>query len=143
MSPTEQEDFQTRCAAAAQAAHSAGVSYAKVPNQFAIAVTGKGAAPSTFPIVTDKATWRETTPDEAFFVVLGDVYAWVVARLDDAKLKALENNTVVLKEIDRESREQLANLRALVVHAGSGDALKTMWAAAGLNVVALNGLALS
>lgn len=143
MPPTDRDDFLTRCGAAAGAARSAGVSYVKVPGQFAISVSGHGGSASTFPIVTDKETWRETTPDEAFFVVLGDVYAWVVARLDETKLKVLENDAAALKEIRRESGEQLANLRALVAHAGGEDALKALWSAAGLNVAALNGLALS
>jgi hypothetical protein len=74
--------------------------------------------------------------------VLGDVYAWVSARLDDTKLNALQNDAA-LEEIRRESGEQLANLRALAAHAGSVDALKVLWSAAGLNVAALGSLALT
>ena len=142
MSPTEQENFIARCTAAAGAARAAGVSYAKVPGQCAIAVSGNGGAASVFPIVTDLRTWRETSPEEAFFVVLGDVYAWAAARVDDAKLSRLGHDSATLGELRRESDEQLANLRALAAHAGGLAGLKSLWAAAGLAAAAVEGLTL-
>ncbi len=134
--------FMSRCGQTAVAARSAGITYAKVANYCAIAVSGNGGGATIFPVVTDVDSWKQTTPDEAFFVVLGDVYAWAASRLDDAKLLKVEDESAA-GEIRREFGEQQSKLQALIAHAGGLPGLRTLWAAAGLNVAALNGLALS
>lgn len=142
---SERDQFLLHCEAAAAAARSAGMSFGKVPGYCAIEVRGHGSEASAFPIVSDERTWRETSAEEAFYGMLCDVYAWAVARVDDAKLARLakDEDALAREEIRREVGEQLVHLRALAAHAGGIDALKDVWAAGGLEPAALDGLRLT
>jgi hypothetical protein len=58
----------------------------------------------TFPIVTDARTWRETTVEEAFYVVLVDAYGWTSA-------KDTLSNPVPLATLDETEKSEIPIMR--------------------------------
>ena len=138
MESRDRSDFETRCAGVAQAARNAGLSFAKAPKGHALVISGNGRE-LTFPIATDEADWRKTSPEAALYVVLLDAHGWASANLDDATLATLdatERGEVPL--LRKDLGEEMGRVRDLAVMLGGADGLGRLWAAAALDATPLS-----
>jgi hypothetical protein len=135
---TNREVFIARCERVAATARAAGLSVSKMPDAFAVVVARNGKS-YPFPIVTDERDWSETTPEEAFYSVITDAFAWCAARPGEtgfATLDAIERSEV--PQIKRDLEEQLTRVAELTELLGGSDAMRRIWEVAGIdaNVVA-------
>ncbi|MFI5303037.1 MAG: hypothetical protein ACHREM_33525 [Polyangiales bacterium] len=127
------EDFVKRCERVAEYARAAGLTLTKMPHAFAVVVARNGKS-VPFPVVTDDAEWRETTPEEAFYCAVTDAFAWCAARPGEAAfatLDAIERSEVPV--IKRDLETQLARVRDLTELLGGMDALRRLWEEAGID----------
>jgi len=133
---TTREAFQVRCAQVAAAVAEAGASVTKAPKDFAV-VVARDSESVTFPIVTDARDWRDTTPEEALYAALTDLFAWASARPGEeafATLDATEKTAIPLIRRDLES--DVERLRALARVLGGMDNVRRAWQAAGIDAAA-------
>lgn len=133
METSTQEDFLRRCERVGAYAREAGLTLTKMQHVFAVTVARNGQS-IPFPIVSDEADWRETTPEEAFYCAVTDAFAWCSARPGEtafATLDATERSEVPI--IKRDLEEQLARVRDLVALIGGMDAMRRLWEAAGID----------
>jgi hypothetical protein len=127
-----------RCERVAETARAAGLTLSKVPNAFAVVVARDGKS-FPFPIVTDERQWQQTSPEEAFYAVVTDAFAWCSARPGEtsfATLDAIERSEV--PQIKRDLQEQLKRVAELSELLGGAEAMRRIWEVAGIdpNVVA-------
>lgn len=136
MDSSERTTFIARATAVAAAAQRLGVTLSKSPRAFEL-IAEAGGNRITFPVVSDARDWRETTAEEAFYVMLLDAHEWALARLDDSML-----TTIPLGERDqvpamrREEASALQRLQALATLLGGEDHLADLFNAAGLSPLA-------
>jgi hypothetical protein len=90
--PSEQDVYLSRCLRVSAAATAAGLEMRKAEKAHALEVSSSSSHGQmvVFPIVTDDRTWKETTVEEAFYVVLLDARGWSNAKLDDVTVGALD-----------------------------------------------------
>lgn len=141
METQTREAFQSRCAQVAAVIQQSGATVAKAPKDFAVVVSGAGVS-VTFPIVTDERDWRETTPEEALYAALIDLFAWASAKPNDASfasLDATEKSEVPF--VKRDFDAEVERLRALAQIAGGMDTVRRAWQAAGIDPAATASIA--
>ena len=125
--------FLARCARVAVAAQTGGLVLRKIDAPGPILEIERAGKSVTFPIVTDERTWKETTPDEAFYAVLVDARGWESATFDDVALAAMDAaEQADLPTIKRDLSTELGRVDALADVLGGKDALRTLYNAAGL-----------
>jgi hypothetical protein len=132
--PSDRDVYVSRCLRVAAAAGAAGLTLRKL-KQPALEVARDGKAVS-FPIVTDPRTWRDTTVEEAFYVVLVDARGWSAA-------KDTLNSPVALATLDETEKteiplmrkdlgDELDRVKTLAEMLGGEDKLDSLYATADL-----------
>jgi hypothetical protein len=81
--------YLAKCRLLYAAASAGGLSFQKVDRPHALEVSGNGKS-VVFPIVTDDRTWKQTTVEEAFYVVLLDAQGFSNASLDDLMVVSVQ-----------------------------------------------------
>ncbi|GAC1530195.1 MAG: hypothetical protein NVS2B8_18190 [Vulcanimicrobiaceae bacterium] len=86
----DRDAFYARCLRVTSVATAAGVTMRKSEGRGkpTLSVSGNGKTVE-FPIVTDDRAWRETSVEEAFYVVLLDAREWSGAHVDEASIATL------------------------------------------------------
>lgn len=133
--PSDRERYVARCLRVSAAVQNRGVTLRKVTGQHALEIAS-AAGSVVFPIVTDERAWRETTIEEAFYVVLLDARGWSGAHVDDASVATLddvESSEVPL--IRRDLSDELARIGRLQQVLGGADRLNDLWETAELTAV--------
>lgn len=133
--PSDRDVYVSRCLRVAAAAGAAGLKLRKLSTP-ALEVSGNGKS-IAFPIVTDARTWRETTVEEAFYVVLVDARGWSSASStlnDPAALASLDDTEkteipLVHKDLD----DELQRVKSLADMLGGEDKLSALYATAELS----------
>jgi len=129
-SPTEREVFYARCLRVAAAAASAGVTMEKSGTRVrpTLEIVGNEKRVE-FPIVTDESAWRETSVEEAFYVVLLDARAWSNAHLDQASMATIVDDveSAELPLIRKDLGEEIARIAILADIVGGRAKLEEMW----------------
>jgi hypothetical protein len=137
---TTRQAFQARCTQVAAIIEQTGATVAKAPKEFAV-VVARGGASVSFPIVTDPRDWRETTPDEALYAALTDLFAWASAHTDDAVVATLDaTEKEELPAIRRDLGAEVERLRALAQIVGGMDPVRRAWQAAGIDAAAASAI---
>ena len=129
--PGEQSIFTSRCLRVGMAATAAGATLRKAAGKAPALEVERAGKSVTFPIVTDDRAWRETTVEEALYVVLVDARGWLGAKLDDIPVATLDadgNEQAPL--IKRDFSAELSRIAQLADVLGGDDALQTLYAAA-------------
>ena len=131
----EREAFYARCLRVASAANAAGATLRKSEGRAkpALEVSGNGKSVE-FPIVTDDRAWKETTVEEAFYVVLVDARGWSSAQVDDKSVATLVDDTerAELPLIRKDLGEEIARIAVLADILGGRAKLEEIWATAEL-----------
>jgi hypothetical protein len=131
--PTDRDVYISRCLRVAAEAQAAGLTMLKCGPLPTLKISRNGRE-VTFPIVTDTRTWRETTVEEAFYVVLVDAYGWtsasdslgndgVITSLDESEKNGLP---VMRKDLGLE----LERIKSLADMLGGNDKLHALYATA-------------
>jgi len=135
---SERTTFIARAGAVAAAAGRLGITLRKSPRAFELIAEAAGNR-ITFPIVSDAQDWRETSAEEAFYVMLLDAHEWALARLDDAMIATLPSvEQDEVPAMRREEASALQRLQALATLLGGEDRLTDLFNAAGLSPVTVS-----
>ncbi len=94
----------------------------------ALDVSGNGKSVA-FPIVTDARAWKETTVEEAFYVVLVDALGWSSANLDASSMATLVDDVEreELPLIRKDLGDAIARVAALAEVLGGRAKLEELW----------------
>jgi hypothetical protein len=133
--PSDRDVYASRCLRVAAAAGAAGLTMRKL-KQPALEVARGGKAVA-FPIVTDARTWRDTSVEEAFYVVLVDARSWSMASetISKASVVASLEDEVEKAEIPRVRQDlgdELERVKNLTEMLGGEDELNSLYATAEL-----------
>ncbi len=117
--PSEQDAYLSRCLRVSAAATAAGLEMRKVEKAHALEVSSPSQGKSVvFPIVTDDGAWKQTTVEEAFYVVLLDARGWANAKLDDVTVGSLDPTekfgVPIMKRDIMDERSRIAQLSDMV-----------------------------
>jgi hypothetical protein len=132
--PSDRDVYVSRCLRVAAAAGAAGLTLRKL-KQPALEIVRDGKSVS-FPIVTDARTWRDTTVEEAFYVVLVDARGWSAAKdtlsspVAVATLDEVEKTEIPLMRKDL--GDELERVKTLAEMLGGEDKLDSLYATADL-----------
>lgn len=128
--PKDREAFYVRCLRVAAAAGAAGATMRKsdARKRPALEVSGNGKSVE-FPIVTDDRAWRETSVEEAFYVVLLDAREWSKAIVDEASVATLVDDIerAELPLIRKDLGEAIARVAILAEIVGGRARLEELW----------------
>ena len=82
-----------------------------------------------FPIVTDERAWRETSVEEALYVVLLDAREWSGANVDDAQIATIVDDVerAELPLIRKDLGEEFARVAILADIVGGRAKLEELW----------------
>jgi hypothetical protein len=132
--PSDRDVYVSRCLRVAAAAGAAGLTMRKL-KQPALEVARNGKAAS-FPIVTDARTWRDTTVEEAFYVVLVDARSWSEASETMSKAPVIESLDDTEKSevplVRKDLGDELERVKNLTDILGGEDQLHSLYATAEL-----------
>jgi hypothetical protein len=127
---TEREAFYARCLRVAASAATAGATMKKSGTRMrpTLEISGNGKLVE-FPIVTDERAWRETSVEEALYVVLLDAREWSNAHLDEASIATIVDDLerAELPLIRKDLEEEIARIAILADIVGGRANLEEMW----------------
>ncbi len=131
--PDERMIFSSRCLRVAAAATAAGATLRKAAGRVPALEIERAGKRVTFPIVTDARGWRETSVEEALYVVLVDARGWAAAKLDDATLATLDpDEKAEAPLIKRDFSNEMSRIKELSDLLGGDDTLEKLYAAGDL-----------
>ncbi len=133
--PNDRDVYVSRCLRVAAAAGAAGLSLRKL-KEHAVEVARDGKAVE-FPIVTDDRTWRDTSVEEAFYVVLVDARSWSEASETMSKAPAIESLVDETEKsevplVRKDLGDELERVKNLADMLGGDDQLHSLYATAEL-----------
>lgn len=127
---TERDAFYARCLRVAAAAQSVGATLKKSGTRMRPTLEIRGNGKSVeFPIVTDERAWRETSVEEALYVVLLDAREWSHAQVDEASIATIvdEVERAEVPLLRKNLGEELARIAILADIVGGRAKLEEMW----------------
>ncbi|GAC1396798.1 MAG: hypothetical protein NVS1B2_13130 [Vulcanimicrobiaceae bacterium] len=126
----DRDAFYARCLRVTSVATAAGVTMRKSEGRGkpTLLVSGNGKTVE-FPIVTDDRAWRETSVEEAFYVVLLDAREWSGAHVDEASIATLVDDVerAELPIIRKDLGEEIARVAVLADILGGRAKLEELW----------------
>ena len=127
---TERDAFYARCLRVAATAVAAGATLKKsgTRTQPTLEISGNGECVE-FAIVTDERAWRETSVEEALYVVLLDAREWSNADVDGASVATIVDDVerAELPLIRKDLGEEIARIAILAEIVGGRAKLEEMW----------------